>query len=167
MLQQFRAWATSRLLFRLLLLLAALSLGACRSALVTTEKLVQLERTACMGPCPVDRLTVYTDGRLEYEGQKNAPRQGFFAGQLTGPEREQLAAKFAAADVFSLQDSYVAPVSDLPTKYLTYWQGSRSKRIRNYAGAPESLKALEAELITLIKTERWQKTAPPTGAARP
>lgn len=157
MIQKLCVWAVSRLL----LLLLTASIAACRPVQAATEKLVQLERTACMGPCPVDRLTVYTDGRLEYKGEKNAPRQGFYAGQLSVAERQQLAAKFEAAGFFGFQDSYVTAVSDLPTKYLTYWQGSRSKRIRDYAGAPAALKALEAELITLIKADRWQKTAEP------
>lgn len=147
------------MIFRLIFLLASAGLGACRPVQAATEKLMQLERTACMGPCPVDRLTVYTDGRLEYEGSENAPRAGRYRGQLSEAEQKQLVAKFEAANFFSFQDSYVATVSDLPTKYLTYWQGSRSKRIRDYAGAPDALKALEAELITLIKADRWQKTA--------
>lgn len=144
----------------MVLLVLAGGLPACRATRAAPEKLVQLERTACMGPCPVDQLTVYTDGRLEYEGGAHAPRLGLYAGRLSVVERQQLVAKFEAANFFAFQDSYVAPVSDLPTQYLTYWQGDRTKRIRDYAGAPAALKELEAELIKLIEADRWQKTAP-------
>lgn len=150
-------------LFLLLLLLVSGSFVACRPVQAAPAKLMQLERTACMGPCPVDRLTVYTDGRLEYEGGENAPRAGLYRGQLSEAERQQLVATFEAANFFGFQDNYVATVSDLPTKYLTYWQGSRSKRIRDYAGAPAALKALEVELITLIKADRWQQTSGSAG----
>lgn len=145
---------------QMVLLLAAAGFMACWPVRTATEKLMQLERTACLGPCPVDRLTVYTDGRLEYEGKAHAPRTGLYRGRLSAAERRQLVARFEAADFFAFQDSYVAPVSDLPTKYIAYWQGGRTKRIRDYAGAPAALKALEAELIKLIKADRWQKTAP-------
>jgi hypothetical protein len=114
-----------------------------------------------MGPCPVDQLTVYSDGRLVYQGGANAPRTGSFAGQLTATERKELTAKFNAADFFAFQDSYVSTLSDLPTRYITYWQGTKSKRIRNYDGAPAALKALEAELINLIKADRWRQTVIP------
>ncbi|QNP53743.1 hypothetical protein H9L05_09480 [Hymenobacter qilianensis] len=57
----------------MLLLLTIAWLAACRPVQAATEKLIQLERTACMGPCPVDEITVYTDGRMEYKGGENAP----------------------------------------------------------------------------------------------
>ncbi|MGY2131209.1 DUF6438 domain-containing protein [Hymenobacter sp. HD11105] len=122
---------------------------------------MQLERTACMGPCPVDQLTVYSDGRMTYKGGANAPRTGSFAGQLTPAERKELTAKFDAAKFFAFQDSYVSTLSDLPTRYITYWQGTKSKRIRNYDGAPAALLALEVELLNLIKADRWRQTVIP------
>ncbi len=155
MMQQFFVWVVPGLLF----IITAAGLGACRPPQTATKKVMQLERTACMGPCPVDQITVYTDGRLEYEGGAHAPRTGRYRGKLTQTEYKQLVAKFEAANFFAFQDSYESSLSDLPTKYLTYWQGSKSKRIRDYDGAPLALKDLEAELITLIKADRWQKSA--------
>jgi hypothetical protein len=147
---------------KLAMLLATMWLIACRPVQAATEKLIQLERTACMGPCPVDQLTVYTDGRLEYKGGENAPRKGIYVGRLTAAERKQLVAKFEAANFFAFQDSYVSNNLDYPTKYLTYWKGGKSKRIRDYDGAPAALKALEAELIKIIKADRWQQAAVPS-----
>ncbi|GGF53387.1 hypothetical protein GCM10011375_06140 [Hymenobacter qilianensis] len=145
----------------MLLLLTIAWLAACRPVQAATEKLIQLERTACMGPCPVDEITVYTDGRMEYKGGENAPRQGTYRSRLTAAERKQLIAKFDAANFFAFQDSYVSTKLDYPTKYITYWKGGKSKRIRDYDGAPAALKALEAELIKLIKADRWQQSAMP------
>lgn len=45
------------------------------SPLPPPAPLLRYERTACMGPCPVDVLTIYADGRMRYEGGANAPRQ--------------------------------------------------------------------------------------------
>ncbi len=92
---------------------------------------------------------------------KMPPRQGTYAGRLTAAERKQLVAKFDAANFFAFQDSYVSTKSDYPTKYITYWKGGKSKRIRDYDGAPAALKALEAELIKLIKADRWQQPVIP------
>ncbi|MBC6606169.1 hypothetical protein H8B13_04995 [Hymenobacter sp. BT188] len=143
------------------MLLTITWLAACRPVQTATEKLMQLERTACMGPCPVDEITVYTDGRMEYKGGENAPRQGAYVGRLTAAERKQLIAKFDAANFFAFQGSYTSTKLDYPTKYLTYWKAGKSKRIRDYDGAPAALKALEAELIKLIKADRWQQSVIP------
>lgn len=153
----------SRLLPNLALLLTATWLVACRlvQAPPPSQKLMQLERTACMGPCPVDQLTVYSDGRMEYKGGANAPRAGDYVGLLTAEERKQLTAQFEAANFFAFCDSYVSSLSDLPTTYITYWQGDKSKRIRDYDGAPAALKVLEAELIKLIAADRWRQPVKP------
>lgn len=150
-----------RTLPSLVLLLTIPWLVACRPVQAATEKLMQLERTACMGPCPVDQITVYTDGRMEYKGGENATRQGIYVGRLTAAERKRLIAKFDAANFFAFQDSYVSNKLDYPTKYITYWKAGKSKRIRDYDGAPAALKALEAELIKLIKADRWQQSVIP------
>jgi hypothetical protein len=145
----------------LVLVLTVSWLIACRPMQAAPGKLMELERTTCLGPCPADQLTVYTDGRLAYEGGENAPRQGAYVGRLTAAERKHLVARFEAANFFAFQDSYVSGKLDYPTKYVTYWKGGKSKRIQDYDGAPAALKALEAELIKLIKADRWQQRVIP------
>ena len=126
------------------------------AAAAAAPVLIQFERTACMGPCPVDVLTVYASGRMLYEGKANAPRQGAYAGQLSRREQQELVRAFEAARFFDFAPTYVSQASDLPTYYLTYARAGRRLKITDYDGAPPSLKALEARLEQLVTAKRWQ-----------
>lgn len=119
------------------------------------QELIRFERTACYGPCPVDVLTVFADGRLRYEGRANAPRTGLFTGQLSGRECTALVKQFEAAHFFDFAPVYTSRATDLPTYYLSYSAGGRSLRVKDYDGAPASLKSLEARLAKLIDARRW------------
>lgn len=149
--------------------LLALALGlssafaACRptpplagKAPVPPSVLLRFERTACYGPCPVDVLTVFADGRLRYEGRENAPRQGQFGGRLSPSEQAGLVRAFEEAKFFEFATSYKSRATDLPTYYLTFSQAGRTHKVTDYDGAPAALKALEDQLATIIDAPRWQ-----------
>lgn len=119
-------------------------------------ELIRFERTACYGPCPVDVLTIFADGRMRYDGRQNAPRAGLFAGQLAARERTALTKQFEAAQFFSFAPAYTSRATDLPTYYLTYSAGGRSLRVKDYDQAPARLKSLEASLEKLIEAPRWR-----------
>ena len=142
------------------LALALMAPTSCRPAKLPESAaavLIEFQRTACMGPCPVDMLTVYADGRLRYEGQANAPRQGRYAARLAGPQQAELVRAFEEARFFEFAPAYKSRATDLPTYYLTYARADRRLKITDYDGAPPALKALEARLETLIETADWQR----------
>ena len=60
-------WLT---LFLLGVLAAACSLAAPAPTPDYASLVITLERTACFGTCPIYKLTVYGDGRVEYEGER-------------------------------------------------------------------------------------------------
>lgn len=140
--------------FMLLALSWALMPGLAAAAL-----LVRFERTACYGPCPVDVLLIFEDGRMRYQGQENGPRTGTYTARLSCSEQRALRQAFEAAQFFALAPSYTSAVLDLPTYYLTYATGGRQHRVADYDGAPAQLKALEARLVQLIEApRRWRRT---------
>ncbi len=120
--------------------------------------LIRFERTACFGPCPVDVLTIFADGRMRYQGQEHGPRTGTYAGRLSPAERQALTQAFAAARFFEFAPAYVSDRTDLPTSYLSYASAGRQHRVQDYDGAPPTLKALEARLAALIDAPgRWRR----------
>lgn len=134
---------------------------ACRTAVPTgLPELIRFERTACMGPCPVDILTIYTNGQMRYEGRAHGPRTGIYTGSLSAQERAALVNQFEAARFFDFAAEYSSPASDLPTYYLTYARAGRSHRVTDYAGAPPRLKTLEAALEKLVAARRWRQAKP-------
>lgn len=133
---------------------------ACRTAAPASSSetpLIRFERTACMGPCPVDVLTVYANGRMRYEGGQHAPRTGTHTGKLTTRERTVLLKQFETARFFDFARAYTSRATDLPTYYLTFATGGRSHRVEDYNGGPASLKKLEATLEKLIDANRWKQ----------
>jgi hypothetical protein len=121
------------------------------------DVLIRFERTACYGPCPVDVLTIFQNGRMCYRGQENSPRTGTYTGRLTAAERRELVEAFADAHFFELAPTYSSAALDLPTYYLTYATAGQQHRVTDYDGAPARLKALEARLAQLIEApKRWR-----------
>ena len=142
--------------------LALSGLLACRAkapagTAATAVALIRFERTACMGPCPVDVLTIYADGQMRYEGRKEPPRLGAYAGHLSAPERTALIKEFEDAHFFDFAAAYTSQALDLPTYYLTFTLAGRSHRVQDYDRAPASLKHLEDILVKLIDAKRWHR----------
>lgn len=141
--------------------LALGGLLACRATApagaAAAVELIRFERTACMGSCPVDVLTIYTDGLMRYEGRQDSPRLGRYSGRLTADERAALVQAFETAHFFDFAPAYSSRMTDLPTYFLTYASAGRSYKVQDYDGAPASLKHLEASLEKLIDTKRWRR----------
>lgn len=145
-------------LLPLTLALPVAVLLACRPAASTRPgaELIRFERTACYGPCPVDVLSIETNGSMRYIGREHGPRTGLFRGQLTPAERTALVRAFEAARFFEFAPSYTSRATDLPTYYLTFSQGGRTHKVTDYDGGPAALKALEKRLESLIDAPRWR-----------
>lgn len=129
----------------------------------TAAELIRFERTACMGPCPVDVLVLYADGRMRYDGREKSPRTGIYTGQLSEAERQALVQEFEAARFFEFAPVYTSQLSDRPTYYLTFTSAGRRHRVKDYDNAPAQLHALEDSLIQLIKAPRWRLESGPLG----
>lgn len=125
----------------------------------TTGRVIALETTECRGTCPVQRLTVFSDGRVRYVGEAHTERLGTY--KLTLPERElsRLRTCFRNARFFEFKTSYQAKVSDLPSTYLTFSDAGRSHTVLDYHGTPKAVKELEAEVLALLKRKGWRKVA--------
>lgn len=123
----------------------------------TAGRVIALETTPCRGTCPVQQLTVYADGRVRYVGQEYTDRLGTY--ELRLPEREVVRLKkcFRDARFFDFNTSYQAKVSDLPSTYLTFSDGGRTHTVLDYYGTPKAVKALEAEVLALLKRKGWKK----------
>jgi len=123
----------------------------------SSEVLIKMEKTSCRGVCPVYSLSVFSDGKLEYSGQENVDMVGEYTSQLKNGELQSLIKAFEDANYFEFEDKYTGMVRDLPTTYLMYRKGDREKRIKDYAGAPKTLKQLEEKVESLINANDWKK----------
>jgi len=107
---------------------------------------ITLERTACFGVCPVYTVTILEDGTVSYEGWEHVRVPGAHTWTIDPAAVQALARDMEKAGFFEMKDQYVAPVTDMPTTYVTLAFHGRSKRIKDYFAAPPALSEIEARI---------------------
>jgi hypothetical protein len=112
---------------------------------------IKLERSACFGTCPVYSVTIFSDGRVQYEGKEFVKEKGARTGAISAREFSELATKVERIGFLKLQAAYRAPVTDLPTTTVTVTRGRESKSVEDYFGAPQGLHDLEALIERTVK----------------
>jgi len=122
---------------------------------------VLLEKGGCFGTCPIYQLRVNGVGEVSYHGERFVEVEGKHQALLGPKETNELFDAFEASRFWDFEDAYDDPnVVDLPTIYLTYSDGERSKRIKDYYGTPEELKALEERVEAIAVRQGWLKKSP-------
>jgi len=125
---------------------------------------IKIERTACMGNCPVYAMTIHGDGTLEYEGFMNTPYKGRRIGSISKDSISALLRTIESIDINALQHQYTQQSStDMPSVVFTVQhqkQGViRGKNIIDYQGdatAPEALRLLYNRLDAWYTIIQWQ-----------
>ncbi len=120
-----------------------------------TEPVITLERTACLGSCPVYSLVIFEDGTVYYEGPRYVAVTGDIESKIPEADVVALLEKSEEIGYFSLQDSYSAGVTDLPTTITSVTIGNLTKKIIDNYGAPEKLREFEQLIDALANTAQW------------
>jgi hypothetical protein len=132
-------------------------------------KVITLERSQCFGACPVYKLTIFSDGKVGYEGIRYVKKVGVASSSISRAKLNELVKAFLKIDYFTLPESFTAGskqcpqyATDMPsaTTSLT-WQG-QTKTVQHYHGCMGSdvlkeLTELEAKIDTAVKVTRWTK----------
>ena len=116
---------------------------------------ISLERTMCFGRCPVYKLTVYSDGKVEYEGKDFVKEKGARRSKISEKDFRKLMKKVEEIGFFEFKDRYDGRITDLPTRITTVTKGDGSKTVRNYYGGPESLSDLERLIDEVTNSAQW------------
>ncbi len=125
------------------------------------ESYILLEKGGCFGMCPIYQLRVNGVGEVSYHGERFVEVEGKHQARLSPAETNALFRAFEASSFWGFKDAYDDPnVVDLPTIYLTYSDGERTKRIKDYYGTPEEIKALEAQVEAVAVQQGWLKKTP-------
>jgi len=119
--------------------------------------LFSIKKTSCYGPCPVYEMKIYKNGFVKLTAEEHLDLKGEFYTKLPGSKVKTLISKFKEAGFFEMEGQYTSIIKDLPTTWIFYSNEGRQKRIKDYDGAPESLKDLEKELSSLLESEDWKK----------
>lgn len=127
------------------------------------ELVIQFERSTCYGNCPSYKLSIYGDGRVEYEGLKFVKQEGRKGGKVSPADLKRLVSEFERAHFFAIvqfneKGCTCTICTDMPTVKTELRVEGISHRVEHYYGcrcAPKSLWDLEAAIDKIIRTEQW------------
>ncbi len=125
------------------------------------QPVITMERTMCYGRCPVYKLVIYQNGRVEYHGERFVQEKGYRSDILTKNNLQHLIKEFHKAKLSSMQDGYVEQGrTDMPSVILSFTDKKITKKIIHYLGdekAPLELLTLEHEVDTTVNSQQWIK----------
>lgn len=138
-------------LLPLCLLLACAAKRSAPPPQADAQPLLLFQKTPCYGTCPAYNATIYSDGRIRYEGLRYAPVQDTLYLQLEKKQLEELQQKVNKLSYNTFKSSYLSPYTDMPSTYITFYeQGREGKRVKHQQGGPEALQQLLKQLDTWV-----------------
>jgi hypothetical protein len=135
--------------------LVATTPGESRAQDVPDDLVITLQRTACFGACPAYKVSIDSAGTVTYDGSSSVRVAGRQTARVPLSSVAGLVETANRIGFFGLEDSYTAPVTDLPTTIVTVRSGGRTKRVEDYVGAPADLRAFERQIDEVAGTRRW------------
>ena len=103
------------------------------------ELIISLQRTACFGTCPIYKIEIFSDGSGIYTGTRFVENIGVTKFSLSEMQMNLILTQAEAIGFTNMKEEYSEPISDLPTTFIQI----KDKKIRDYTGAPKTLKNLE------------------------
>jgi len=130
-----------------------------------SEFVINLERTACFGHCPIYKVTLDSTGKVTYYGEMFVAVEGTQYSTLEQEHLLTLVREFERIDFFSLADQYTdRGATDLPSAITTLIVDGKMKQVNHYHGdpnAPIKLTELEDKIDELINTAQWTEVTAP------
>jgi ankyrin repeat protein len=94
-----------------------------------------------------------------FDGEDFVLAPGMHTDKVDPEGVRRLAARFIAADFYSMDDSYMASVTDKPGYELSLSINGNTKQVQDYVGAwvgmPAVIKELEDAVDAFARTQRW------------
>jgi Domain of unknown function (DUF6438) len=135
----------------------------------TPYQSITLERTACYGECPIYKVKISANGKVNYEGKDFVKVKGKAQTSLTTAQVKTLEKAIAKVKFFSLQNEYLtqkdgckAVATDAPSAITTISSGNQTKSIDHYFGCDghadlEQLTIFEDTIDTVVNSAQWVK----------
>jgi len=148
----------------------ALAIGLATASAVAQESdlppdaLIRLQRTSCLGPCPIYTVTIDARGTVTYEGERFVRVVGRRTAQIDKALVATLLSRAERIRFFQMRDAYrvienpdgtVGMATDLPTKFVSVTVNGRTKNVEDYLAAPDALGDFEREIDAAAGTKRW------------
>jgi Domain of unknown function (DUF6438) len=152
-----------------------LTISACKTQgaeKITHFDLITLERTVCFGSCPIYKLSIRSNGSVEYDGIDHVKIKGQAKTQISPQQVAQLVEAVNAVNFFGLRDKYQRTedgckgvATDNPSVIISIKIGDREKTVDHYHGClaevdpyriyPANLVEFEDKIDKTVGTSKW------------
>ena len=117
-------------------------------------------RTPCYGPCPVYKLEIYPNGRVNYSGEHRVRVEGFKSWQIDAQAVQELNNLIEKYDYFNIKEQMVTMMSTDSPSCITeiIMEDGRKRKIRNDHGCnqwPPKLRAFENRIDRIINSAEY------------
>ena len=117
---------------------------------------IYLSRSRCYGSCPAYTLTLYGDGRVDYDGEVNVTVTGHQAYRVDPSAVRDLIARFREVGFFSFCGHYSDTVTDRATVETSVRVHGINKTVSVYGSSwPEGLRDLDAQIDAIAAVSRF------------
>jgi hypothetical protein len=151
-----------RFLYAIAALVSVGALDGCITNSSDSRSSVSLTRTACYGPCPVYRFTLYSDGRYVWEGRAHVSVKGIVRGSMDAKAYATATQLLRDARYQEFTGSLVCEIfaTDNPTVEIAVADASGQQTITHHRGCrgfarQEDLTSLEDNLDKVFRTRRF------------
>jgi len=125
----------------------------------SSSAVITLERTICYGTCPIYKITIFGDGRVQYVGERFVRIAGTRSAKISKEKVHQLIDIFQKAGFSSLKDSYTTEhITDFPSAIISITVSGKTKTVTHYhgdTGAPKVLNELENRIDQTVDSKQW------------
>lgn len=122
---------------------------------------ISLWRTGCYGTCPSYGVRIHGDGTVLYEGRGYVDVIGRHTYRIPMEQVAALVEDLRRKDLWSMDGSYRAGITDNPTYALKLQMGSQAHEIEDYVGAmvgmPRVISEFEDEVDRVGRTADWTR----------
>lgn len=137
-----------------------------RGARIQSLEQVTLERGSCYGFCPVYRIAIFANGRVEYRGEEYVKTRGARSRTVGEAALRELKEELNLAGYLGLRDSYdsreagcTSIATDSPSALISVRADGKLKSVNHYLGcsgpASERLARLEHTIDRIAGSAGW------------
>jgi hypothetical protein len=106
---------------------------------------------------PEYSIELYSNKQMYLNGIRNLDKTGKYMRTLSDKEFNSLIQSFNEANFFDFNDEYTSDTPELVTRYVYFFKDGNEKKVKDYYGAPESLKELEYSIQSFLDRVGWEK----------
>ena len=141
-----------------------------KSAAIPDDLQITLQRTFCLGDCPVYKLEIDAAGLVTFEGTEFTQKKGLAKGGISHEKIRQLVEIIEKINCFSLQDSYdehtcEIHMTDQPSQIISVRMNGKHKTVLYDLGCVGQKNSNELSALTelgrsiddLTGSELWIK----------